>query len=48
MDEKMGYCVLAPALNVNCDFTLSLLVSSFLTLRFEYEASVYPYSVNSM
>ena len=36
------YCVLAPILTLNCDFTLTFSHFAFLPLLFHYEASVYP------
>jgi hypothetical protein len=39
------YCVLAPTLNVNCDFTLTFFVGAFLSLPFENGASVYHYYI---
>jgi hypothetical protein len=46
--KVLGYYVLASTLNVNCDFTPTLLVSAFLPLLLKNEGSIYPYSVNSM
>ena len=42
-----GYCVLAPILNPNCDFTPIFFHFVFLPLLFQNEGLVYPYSVNS-
>ena len=46
-NEKRGYCVFAPILNPNCDFTLIFFHFVFLPLLFQNKGSVYPYSVNS-
>jgi len=45
--KKWGYCVLALILNPNCDFTLIFFHFVFLSLLFQNEGSVYPYSMNS-
>ena len=42
-----GYCVLAPILNPNCDFTSIFFYFVFLSLFFQNEGLIYPYSVNS-
>ena len=44
VNNKRGYCVLAPILNLKCDFTPTFFHFVFLPLFFQNEGSVYPNS----